>query len=85
MDRDPTDRNDYGILVGWTHSGFADKINLKLQTVQSTRQLKSEELDNHHIVMTASQAVLLANYLFQITGQTPPRKKPGRIARLCGG
>jgi hypothetical protein len=35
--------------------------------------------------MTASQAVLRANYLFQITGQTPPPKKPGRLARLLGG
>jgi hypothetical protein len=85
MNRDPDDRNDYGILVGWSHASFADKLDLKLQTVQSTRQLKSDEIDNHHIVMTASQAVLLANYLFQITGQTPPTKKPGRLARLLGG
>ena len=84
MHRDPHDRNEYGILVGWSHSSFADKLDLKLQTVQSTRQLKSDELDNHHIVMTASQAVLLANYLFLITGQKPP-SKPGLLTRLLGG
>lgn len=84
MNRDPTDRNDFGILVGWSHASFTDKIDLKLQTVQSTRQLKSEELDTHHVVMTASQATLLANYLLQITGQSPPTK-PGLLTRLFGG
>ncbi|MCE2842298.1 MAG: hypothetical protein ACK44O_14785 [Novosphingobium sp.] len=84
MNRDPTDRHDYGILVGWSHATFTDKIDLKLQTVQSSRQLKSEDLDTQHIVMTASQALLLANYLFQITGQAPV-KKPGILTRLLGG
>lgn len=84
MNRDPDDRHDYGILVGWSHSGFADKLDLKLQTVQSTRQLKDDEVDTHHVVMTASQAALLANYLLQVTGQTPPRK-PGLLTRIFGG
>lgn len=83
MNRDPSDRNDYGILVGWSHSGFADKIDLKLQTVQSTRQLKNDEIDNHHIVMTASQAAMLATYLLQVTGAAPVRKA-GFLTRLLG-
>lgn len=79
------DRDDYGVLVGWTHAEFADKFDLRLQTVKSTRHLQQDEVDNHHIVMTPSQAVLLANYLFEVTGQTPPTPRKGRLARWLGG
>ncbi|MFN9580062.1 MAG: hypothetical protein ACK56H_08330 [Novosphingobium sp.] len=84
MNRDPTDRHDYGSLECWSHATNTDTIEINLQTVQSSRQLKSEDLDTQHIVMTASQALLLANYLFQITGQAPV-KKPGILTRLLGG
>jgi hypothetical protein len=81
----PLDRDDFGVLVGWTHSEFADKLDLKLQCVQSTRQLRHAEVDNHHIVMTPNQAVLLANYLFEVTGNRRPVPRKGRLARFFGG
>jgi hypothetical protein len=84
MAKDPNDRNDYAVLVGWTHSEFADKLDLRLQTVQSTRHLQHGEVDNHHVVMTPNQAVLLANYLFEVTGQTQPSPRRGRLARWFG-
>ena len=85
MAESPIDRDDYGVLVGWTHSEFADKLDLRLQCVQSTRHLRQAEVDNHHIVMTPNQAVLLANYLFEVTGQTAPAPRKGRLARWFGG
>lgn len=84
MAEQPADRDDYGVLVGWTHRASADKLDLKLQTVQSTRQLKGDAIDNHHIVMTASQALLLANYLFEVSGKPRPTPRRGRLARWFG-
>jgi hypothetical protein len=85
MARRSLDHDDFGVLVGWTHSEFADKLDLRLQTVRSTRQRKPADIDNHHIVMTPNQAVLLAIYLFEVTGQTQPNPRKGRMARWFGG
>jgi hypothetical protein len=81
MAKQPLDHEDFGVLVGWTHSHFADRLDLRLQTVRSSRQRKPADIDNHHIVMTAGQAVLLANYLFEVTGQTKPGARKGRLKR----
>ncbi len=76
----------YGVLVGWTHSEFNDRFDLRLQSIQSTRCDEPEDADSHHFMMTRNQAVVLANYLFQITHQTPPRpRKRGILMRLFGG
>lgn len=80
-----TERDIYGVLVGWTHSEFANKLDLRLQTVQNSTALSQSEIDSHHIVMTPQQATLLANYLFTVTNQTPPRRaKRGLLARWLG-
>ena len=76
----------YGALVGWAHSEFKDRLNLKLQSIDPARQASGEEVDSHYFLMTRSQAAVLANYLFQISGQTPPRRRRrGWLARLWGG
>jgi hypothetical protein len=84
MDGGSSERSDYGVLVGWGHSAFGGKIDLKLQTVRSMDHLKNDEVDSQHIVMTESQAATLATYLFNLVGHTPPRK-PGLLERLLGG
>jgi hypothetical protein len=78
---DPDDHNTYGILVGWTHSEFADKLDLRLQTTRAAGRLAHSDVENLHVVMTPQQAALLANYLFTITQQTPP--KPPRRSLLA--
>lgn len=75
----------YGALVGWAHSEFKDRLNLKLQSIGSTRLTSPDEVDSHHFMMTRTQAAVLANYLYQISGQTPPRlRRRGWLARLLG-
>jgi hypothetical protein len=82
---DASDRDSFGVLVGWTHSQFNGKIDLRLQTAQSSTGLAKGEVDNVHVVMTPNQAVLLANYLFTVTGQTPPPKRSkSRLGRWFG-
>lgn len=73
----------YGVLAGWTHRELKEQLDLRLQTIRSTRREKPGEPDVHHIVMTRSQAAVLANYLFQIAGTTPPkRRRRGIMGKL---
>ena len=82
---DAIDHDTFGVLVGWTHSEFASRIDLRLQTVQAAGRHARSDLDTFHIVMSREQATLLANYLFTLTGQTPPlRRKRGILGRWFG-
>lgn len=83
MSQNAIDRETYGVLVGWSHHPMGDRIDLKLQCVQSTRGLEQDEIDAHHFVMTRQQAAVLANYLYKVSGLTPPRKK-GVLERWLG-
>jgi hypothetical protein len=74
----------YGVLVGWSHHAFQDKLDVRLQVVQSTRKLERDEIDAHHVVMTREQAAVLANYLFKVSGHTPPGPRKGLLARWFG-
>ncbi len=82
--REPDDHESYGVLVGWTHSEFTGRIDLRLQAVQSTRAGSHGEPDSHHFMMTPNQAALLANYLFEITHRSPPRRRSW-LTRWFGG
>jgi hypothetical protein len=79
------DRETYGVLVGWSHHPIGERLDLKLQCIQSTRNLAQDEIDAHHFVMTREQATVLANYLFRIAEATPPQHRKGRLARWFGG
>ncbi len=78
-----SDHESYGVLVGWSHSEFTGRIDLRLQTIQSTREASPGESDSHHFMMTPNQAGLLANYLFEITHRSPPRRRSW-LARWFG-
>lgn len=73
-----------GVVVGWKHRTFARNIHL---TVQSSSQGKPSPnaVDTHNLLMTRSQAMLLANYLMQLSGYEarPPRRRRW-LARLFG-
>jgi len=73
-----------GVVIGWRHRTFARNIHL---TVQSTTRgnISSAAVGTHHLLMTRNQAMLLANYLMRLTGQTPaPPRRRSWIARLFG-
>ncbi len=65
------------VVVGWTHHGLGSSIDLRLQSTTSQRALDDNQIDSHHFLMTHNQALLLAKYLLDATGQTlPQRVKP---------
>ena len=69
----------FGVLAGWTHSEFSGRLDLRLQTIRSSRRNTPDEVDSHHIIMTKSQAAVLANYLLQVVGQSAPRRRRGGL------
>jgi hypothetical protein len=73
-----------GVVVGWTHHDLGSSIDLRIQSAQSQQALDSNNVDNHHFLMTHNQALLLAKYLLDVTGQSlPPRSKPTLWQRLA--
>ena len=60
----------YGVLVGWSHSPCGNGINLKVQSAHSQVALREGRIDTHHLLMTRNQALLMARYLLDTTGQT---------------
>ena len=79
-------RDSFGVLVGWTHREFNGRLDLKLETIQSTRHEAPDEVISHHVMLTRSQAAVLANYLFRISEQSPPKvRRKGLLGRLLRG
>ena len=60
----------YGVLIGWSHSPCGSGINLRVQSAQSQDALREGRIDAHHLLMTRNQALLMARYLLETTGQT---------------
>ncbi|MFC4293500.1 hypothetical protein ACFO0A_00350 [Novosphingobium tardum] len=60
----------FGVLVGWTHSPTPHGISLKLQSTESQQQLDRNEVDERHFLLTRNQALLVARYLLEATGQS---------------
>lgn len=80
-----TSHESFGVLIGWTHHDLNDRLDLRLQSTQSTRCGAPAEVDSHHFMMTRNQALVLANYLFSVTGQGPPRRhRKGLLGWLLG-
>ncbi|MFM5923332.1 MAG: hypothetical protein ACKOPG_04005 [Novosphingobium sp.] len=81
MSEDAAAEESFGVLIGWGHHVMGKQLDLKLQCVRSTRRLKQNAIDDHHIVMTREQAAVLANYLLKIAGQSAPTRPRGKLAR----
>ncbi len=76
---------DYGALVGWTSTQNGEQLTLRMQSVTKPPPHGREDVHSHLYVMDRNQAVQLANYLFQITGETRPEAgRRGLLARLFG-
>ena len=72
-----------GVVVGWVHHPVGTGIDLTLQSAVSADALARDEVNTHHFLMTRNQALLVANYLLDATGQTiAPRRQPSLWRRL---
>ncbi len=67
-----------GVVVGWTHHDLGTSIDLRIQSTASQKALDEKQIDSHHFLMTHNQALVLAKYLLDATGQSLPlkRKRP---------
>ena len=75
--------DNHGALVGWKHQDLGDKLMLTLQSRQSPGH--PEAFDVTRLLMSKQQAAVLANFLFQAAGQTPPsRDERSWVKRLLG-
>ena len=72
---------DTGVIVGWTHHELGSSIDLRIQSARSKQALDNDEIDSHHFLMTHNQALLLAKYLLDATGQTLPERTPPSLWR----
>lgn len=61
---------DIGVLVGWSHQDWGDKLVLDLETVEEVKGTVTPDV--FHVFMTKNQAAVLANYLFEASGRLPP-------------
>ena len=78
-------RQETGVVVRWTHNDLGTSIDLRIQSATSKQALDEKRIDSHHFLMTHNQALLLAKYLLDATGQTLPLKvKPPMWRKLFG-
>lgn len=78
-------RRETGVVVGWTHHDLGASIDLRIQSATSKQALDQKQIDSHHFLMTRNQALLLAKYLLDSTGQTlPPKAKLSIWRKLVG-
>ena len=74
--------DDFGVLVGWTHAPFSRGIQLKVQSTTGDKRDR-RAIDARNYLMTRNQALILAKYLLDVTGQTlPEAPREGRLKRL---
>ena len=64
-----------GVVVGWTHHDLGTSIDLRIQSAVSQHALDEKKVDSHHFLMTRNQALLLAKFLLDSTGQSLRQKQ----------
>lgn len=83
QDAEPAEHR--GVVVGWTHHDLGASVDLRIQSAVSKQALDEKHVDSHHFLMTYNQALLLAKYLLDATGQSLPRKaRPSWRQQLFG-
>ena len=74
----------YGALVGWKSEDLHDRIILRMQFVHKPPPHTREDVHQSVLVLDKNQAVLLGNYLFELTGQTRPKPRTSWLGRMFG-
>ena len=82
-DRIP-DRSEPAAVVGWTHRELGENIELRVQSSRSLTALENGRIETARLCMTRNQALLLARYLLDATGQTVAPPRAGWWDRLRG-
>ncbi|WP_404482389.1 hypothetical protein [Novosphingobium sp. BL-52-GroH] len=67
--------NRFGVLVGWTSQDLGARMMLAIQTYERATWEEGEEPLLTHVMMTKSQATVLANYLLKASGAIPPPRR----------
>lgn len=81
-------RTDIGILVGWKHQHMPDSIVLQLQNVDPGATREERNFNTLDLLMTKSQAMVLANYLAKVASgelASPKRSIWSRIFNKSEG
>ena len=65
---------DTGALVGWKLDDLGKSMVLHMQTMHRTES-EEKEVRERAVLLDRNQAVLLANYLFEMTGQSKPKRR----------
>ena len=63
-----------GALVGWKMNDLGKRMVLHMQTMHRT-ETEDNEVRERAIMLDRNQAVLLANYLYEMTGQSKPQRR----------
>ena len=74
-----------GVVVGWTHNDLGSSIDLRIQSTVSQAALDENKIDSHHFLMTHNQALLLAKFLLDATGQSLPQRGKLPLWRRLSG
>ena len=69
------DQMDAGALVGWKANSLGSRIVLNMQTMHQSDKGEEKEMRERAVLIDRNQAVLLANYLYEITGQSKPHRR----------
>lgn len=73
-----------GILLGWRHQSFDGKLVVQLQTRPPSATTQDEAYHTNDILMTPSQALVLAEYLTKIANGRWPVHKRSLWKRMLG-
>lgn len=73
---------DSGALVGWKINDLGQRMVLQLQTMHRSED-GEKLLRERAVLLDRNQAVLLANYLYEVTGQSRPKRR-GLLQTLFG-
>ncbi len=75
----------HGALVGWSHQDLGEKLLLRIESIGSPAAVQEHAPDVLRLLLTKQQAGVLGNYLFEISGQTPPRKSDRSLLKRLFG
>lgn len=68
-------RDLFGAVIGWKHAYTPSGIDITIQTTDKV-DISSDTIQDHHLLMSRNQALILAKYLLDATGQTLPPAPP---------
>ena len=74
-------KSSIGILVGWKHHKVSDSLVVQLQSIEPGSQ-ETRTVDTLDVLMTKSQAMVLANYLSRIASDEVPNARGSLWQRL---